>query len=436
MQPAIQPGWKPLLLTEPAMTDFALPAGQKPEQPPLRDIQVMALIGLAHGCSHFFQLVLPSLFPFLKDTFQVSYTELGAVMTVFYVTSGLLQTPAGFLVDRIGARAVLLGGMGLYCTGILLYGLVPSFWMLFPVALLAGIGNSVFHPADYSILNASVNQSRLGRAYGSHTLGGNLGWALAPPLMAGAALLLGWRGALLLAALMGFAILAMLLLGRDKLADDVNSQRRAAAQTSGAAPAASLAPLFSLPVVMCFGYFLLLATGLIGIQNFLPATLGALYGTPLSLATTALTGFLLGASLGVMVGGAIADKGVAPGRIVVGGLFGAAALVVLVSQLDLPAVALIAAIAGAGFLQGCTTPSRDLIVRGAAPKGASGRVFGFVYSGLDAGSATAPLIVGLLLDHGRPEQVLMLVAVMFGLTTLTVFGIRQASQRALNSSAA
>ena len=115
------------------MTDIALPTGQQPEmRPGLNDVQVMALIGVAHGISHFFQLVLPSLFPLLKDDFQVSYAELGAVMTVFYITSGLLQTPAGFLVDRIGARAVLLGGLGLYSIAIALYGLAPGFWMLFP----------------------------------------------------------------------------------------------------------------------------------------------------------------------------------------------------------------------------------------------------------------------------------------------------------------
>ncbi|MBP6819629.1 MAG: MFS transporter [Ferrovibrio sp.] len=405
------------------MTDLALPADQKPELP-FRDMQVMALIGLAHGISHFFQLVLPSLFPLLKDDFQVSYTQLGAVMTVFYVTSGLLQTPAGFLVDRIGARNVLLGGLGLYCAGILLYGLAPSFWMLFPIALLAGAGNSVFHPADYSILNASVNQTRLGRAYGSHTLGGNLGWALAPPLMAGAALLLGWRGALALAAVIGFATLALLLLGRERLAEDVNSKGRA--QSAGG-DKASLAPMLSLPVLVCFGYFLLLAIGLVAIQNFLPTTLDALHGTPLSLATIALTSFLLGASAGVMLGGIVADRGIPPGKIVVFGLLSAAALLLLVARFDLPALPMVAAIAAAGFLQGSTTPSRDLIVRAAAPKGASGRVFGFVYSGLDAGSALAPLAVGLLLDHGAPQHVLVLSAATFALTTLTVYGIRRVS---------
>lgn len=407
------------------MTDFAIPAGQ-PAAPVNRDIKVMALIGIAHGCSHFFQLVLPPLFPFLKDVFAVSYTQLGLVMTLFYVTSGVLQTPAGFLVDRAGARNVLIGGLGIYCTAILLYGLVPSFWMLLPVAVLAGIGNSVFHPADFSILNASVDQKRLGRAYGTHTLGGNLGWALAPVLMAGGAALFGWRAAPVIAALLGYAILAALLLNRDLLKEDAGAARREAAAKGQAQVA--LGPLLTMPVVMCFMYFLLLSFALIGVQNFLPATLEALYGTPLALATTALTAFLLGASVGVMVGGYVADRGVKLEMIVISGLLGAAVMMLLVANLDLPAFLLVGIIAGAGFLQGFTTPSRDLIVRGAAPKGASGRVFGFVYSGLDAGSALAPLVIGLLLDHGMPDRVLWFVAAMLALTTLTAVAIRRKSK--------
>ena len=414
------------------MTDFAIPAGS-PSSVPNRDIRVMALISIAHGCSHFFQLVLPPLFPFLKDDFAVSYTELGLVMTLFYVTSGVLQTPAGFLVDRVGARNVLIGGLAIFCTAILLYGLVPSYWMLVPVAILAGIGNSVFHPADFSILNASVDQKRLGRAYGTHTLGGNLGWGLAPVLMAGGAAVFGWRAAPIIAAFVGYAILAALLLNRDLLKEDAGAARRAAAKAGEKAEAQDtiyLGPLLSLPVVMCFGYFLLLSFALIGTQNFLPATLAALYATPLTLATTALTGFLLGASAGVMVGGWVADKGVKLEAIVISGLLGAAALILLIANLDLPAGALVAAITAAGFLQGFTTPSRDLIVRGAAPKGASGRVFGFVYSGLDAGSAMAPLVIGLLLDHGRADYVLWFVALMLALTTLTAVAIRQSSTKA------
>lgn len=407
------------------MSDLALPAGQPALQPANRDLKVMALIGVAHGCSHFFQLILPPLFPFLREEFQVSYTELGLVMTLFYVTSGLLQTPAGFLVDRIGARRVLTGGLAIFCTAILLYGLAPTYWMLIPVAILAGIGNSVFHPADFSILNASIDQRRLGRAYSTHTLGGNLGWVLAPVLMAAGAALLGWRAGPVIAALVGYAVLAAVLLNRDLLREDTGPRKHGEAAAPKALPYAG--PVLSLPVVMCFLYFLLLAFALSSMQSFLVPTLAALHGTPIQLATAALTAFLLGASVGVIAGGWVADRGVRLEFIVIAGLLGAAGLVLTVSTFALPGTLLVAAIAGAGFLQGFTTPSRDLIVRGAAPKGASGRVFGFVYSGLDAGSAVAPLVIGLLLDHGHADRVLWFVAAMLGLTTLTAVAIRRAS---------
>lgn len=412
------------------MTDLASTPDLRRDNP-RHDISVMILVGLAHGCSHFFQLVLPPLFPFLKDEFNVSYTELGLLMTVFYVTSGLLQTPAGFLVDRFGARLVLTGGLAVYCVGIFLYSLAPSYALLLPAALLAGIGNSVFHPADYSILNASVAQSRLGRAYSSHTLGGNLGWALSPAILGGLAYAFGWRSAALAACLIGVAILAMVIIRRDVLQDDMGKQSRAAKAANPAAQAnLAISPLFSIPVVMCFGYFLLLSTAMIGVQNFLPATLDALYSTPLTVATTALTAFLLGASAGVIVGGAVADRGLSPHLLVAGGLFCAAGVMLLVALLKLPDTVLVSFVALAGFLQGFTTPSRDLIVRAAAPKGATGRVFGFVYSGLDAGSALAPLCLGFLLDHGRADAVLLVVAAMMMFTILTVVGIRQVKQAA------
>lgn len=406
------------------MSDFAIPAGQPAL--PSRDLKVMALIGAAHGCSHFFQLVLPSLFPWLKDAFQVSYTELGLITTCFYVISGTLQTPAGFLVDRIGARKVLIGGLAIFCAAILLLSVVPVFWMLFPVMLLAGIGNCVFHPADYSILSASVDSKRLGVAYGSHTFAGNLGWALAPALMGGIASFAGWHVAPLVAGIIGLVILAALVLNRDLLRDDAGASQRKA-QAGGAVPL-PLAAILTLPVVMCFVYFMFTSIVAIGLQNFLPATLQTLFGTPLAIGATALTGFLLASAVGIMSGGWIADRGLPVEAIVLGGLLGAAALMLVAALVPLPDALLIACIAASGFLFGFTTPSRDLIVRGATPKGASGRVFGFVYSGLDAGSALVPLIMGQLLDHGHADKVLLFVAAILACGSVTAFTVRRKSQ--------
>ncbi|WP_300297464.1 MFS transporter [Ferrovibrio sp.] len=406
------------------MTDFALPAGQPTTQN--RDIKVMALVGAAHGCSHFFQLVLPSLFPFLKDAFQVSYTELGVVTTMFYVISGLLQTPAGYLVDRIGARNVLIGGLGIFCVGILLLSLVPAYWMLFPVMLIAGLGNCVFHPADYSILSASIDPKRLGMAYGTHTFGGNIGWALAPALMGGVASFAGWHAAPAVAAVVGLGILAALVLNRDLLKDDAAATRREARSAGGSA--ATLGPLLTLPVMMCFIYFMFNSTVSIGLQNFLPATLQTLFDTPLAIGTMALTGFLLASAIGIIMGGWAADRGMKVEVIVMAGMLGGAALMLVVAFINLPTALLVGVISAAGFLIGFTVPSRDLIVRGATPKGASGRVFGFVYSGLDAGSAIAPLVIGQLLDHGHADMVLVFVAAVLACGTLTAITVRSRSQ--------
>ncbi len=397
---------------------------EQASRPLMPDIKAVALIGTAHGCSHYFQLVLPSLFPFLIDDFEVSYTELGVLMTLFFVASGLGQPVAGFLVDRFGARAMLLGGLAVYCLGIFMTALAPTFWMLLPAMVLAALGNCVFHPADFTILNASVSAHRLGRAFSVHTLGGNLGWAAAPITMLTVASLFGWRTALLVACGIGLSVLALLVLARRDLRED----RSARAAPGQKAPEIGLAILCSAPVLLCFSYCVLLAAALIAVQNFLPPMLDALRPTPLAVAGTALTGFLLGASVGVLMGGFVADRWRRHGLIIAVGLASSGAMFILVSELPLSSIALVSAISLAGLLQGVTTPSRDLLVRSVTPAGATGRVFGFVYSGLDLGSALAPATVGLLLDGGQPRLVFWLIAAMLFAAIFTAVSIRQSAR--------
>ena len=389
------------------------------------DFKVVSLISLAHGCSHFFQLVLPPLFPLLVAEFNTGYTELGVVMTIFFVTSGFSQVAAGFLVDRFGARRVLLSGLALYCFAIICFALAPAFWMFYGLAVLLGLGNSVFHPADFTIMNGSVDPRRLGRAFGMHTLGGNLGWAVAPGFMLSIALVGGWRVALLAAASLGIAILATLWWSRADLAEvpAADKDRPAARRT---APPLSLLVMISGPVILCFLYFALLALAQIAVQNFLPPTLEALHGTPLQIGNVALTGFLLGASAGVLTGGIMADRSTRYGLTIALGLAGGALMFVVVGNLALSDVVMVAGMVAAGFLLGMTTPSRDLLVRSATPKGATGRVFGFVYSGLDVGSALAPVGVGYMLDTGRAEWVLWLVAAILLLAITTAISVRPA----------
>ena len=396
------------------------------EAPGRGQARVIGLISLAHGASHFYQLALPPLFPHLKEAFAVSYTELGTLMTVFYVSSGVAQTGAGFLVDRFPARTVLLGGLALLCAGILLMGLAPAFWMLFPLAALAGLGNSVFHPADLSILTASIRRTRHGRAYGFHTLGGNLGYALAPIVMVGLALELGWRSALIVAGAVGLLLFLALFFNRHLFLDASDEtpavprprigEGRAAVETGSgwlATVRQGVAPLISVPVMLCFAFFIFLSGATIGLQSFFPALMDQLYGLPVAEGAPLLSVFLFGASGGVLLGGFMAERTGSRHQLVIGvGLASAAAFFVAISLGLFPAAVLGVPFALAGIMVGLTFPSRDMLVRETAAADARGRVFGFVYSGLDTGAAVAPLIVGLLLDHGDPRAVMWLIAAL------------------------
>jgi MFS family permease len=374
-------------------------------------LRVMGLIGVGHGASHFFHLVVPALFPLIKQDLGVSYAQLGLLTTGFFVTSGIFQTVAGFLVDHFGARRILFIGLALLAGGIFLCGLAPGYPSLLVLMCVAGMGNAVFHPADYAILGGSIERGRLGRAYGIHTLGGNLGWAAAPGSMLFLAGFVGWRGALMIGGVAGLVVLGALV-SQAAYLEDGREQRRAAAADADA-PASSIASvLFSFPVLLCFAYFVLLAIALIGTQNFLPAILGSLDGTPLATAGVALTAYLLASSAGTATGMMFADRSERQHLTLAVGLVIAAATIVAVSIGNLGAPMLIGLLAAGGFSLGFTMPSRDLVVRQATPPGATGRVFGFVYSGLDVGSAIAPVGVGLMLDHAMPRQALWFIALM------------------------
>jgi len=396
---------------------------------PSSQYRVMGLIGIAHAASHFFHLVVPALFPVMKDDLGVSYAELGLLASLFFIASGICQPISGFIVDRIGARPTLFAGLGLLAGGIFLCGLAPGYWGLVVLMPIAGIGNSVFHPADYSILGHSVERGRLGRAFGIHTLGGNLGWASAPPVMLGLAAFIGWRGALMVAGGVGITILLVLLTQASKLEDGRTERREIAARAGKPHDAFDVRVLLSLPIILCFVYFLLLAVTQVGIQNFLPSILSNLDGTDLATGGAALTAFLLGSSAGTVIGMVLADRMESHSTVVAGGLIVAAALLLVVADVRFEAAGIISTMALAGFALGFTLPSRDLVVRKATPPGATGRVFGFVYSGLDAGGATTPVIIGLMLDHGLARQTLWLSSGALVLAIVTALVISSASQR-------
>ena len=389
-----------------------------------RDVEVIALVSTAHGLSHFYQLVLPPLFPFITREFGISYGEVALTTGLFYAVSGLAQTPAGFLVDRFGARNVLLGGLGLAAASAGFIGLVPSFWMMLPLVVLAGLGNCVFHPADYSILTHTVSPKRMARAYGVHTLSGNLGWTLAPVTMLGLASAVGWRGALVAASLLGLgAVIVFASLSRTLHA--ARRERKLMAAPKGAQRFSYLSLLATPAILLCFAYFVLLSIALVGNQTFMPTALNTLYGTSLATANFALTMYLAGSSLGIIAGGFAADRSRRHERIVALGLLLSAALMMLIGSVAMPDPLIVACVALAGFATGTTTPSRDMLVRSATPPGSTGKVFGFVYSGLDLGSAVTPPVLGWFLDRGVPQMVFVLAAAALLLTVATVLGLKR-----------
>ena len=391
-----------------------------------RDLKVTTIVTGAHTTDHFLQLVLPPLFPLLKITYDVSYTDLGLLMALFYVASGLCQTPAGFLVDRFGARRVLVGGLATLSCAIVLIGLAPTFTLMCPLMVIAGVGNSVFHPADYSLMTASVSKHYLARAYGVHTFGGNLGWALAPMIILGLSALVGWHMALVLAGLFGLLIATFVFVSGGVLLEESELLRRKGG-SRGPMLKGDIVLLFSTPILLCFVYFALLSVALVGIQTFLPATLHALRGTSLTAAGVALTAYLAGSASGILAGGFAADRTRAHERVVALGLASAAALLFAVGSIPFPDFWLAAVLAAAGFAAGFTTPSRDMLARGATPSGATGKVFGFIYSGLDLGSAITPIILGLLLDRRMPLYVFVVSAAALALAIVTTFGIKRTS---------
>jgi MFS family permease len=385
----------------------------------------MGLVGAAHWASHFFHLVLPAVFLLLHDEFQISFAALGLLTTLMYGASGLAQTAAGFMVDRFGARRVLLSGLTLLSTATLACGLVNSYWMLLPLSALAGLGNSVFHPADLSILTAKVSPHRLGRGYATHALCGNLGWAAAPTFMITISQIWDWRVAIICSGLIGLAIVAAFLIWGADLEDTPDTSAAVEPIPMGRMMD-NVRLLLSTTIISCFLYFAFLAAALIGIQSFGMPAMVDMFGLTLAEASRSVTGFLLGTAGGIFIGGILADRTDRHDRIAISGMITSSLFIFYIAMTSGLAPAMVLGLlVAAGVASGVTTPSRDMLVRAAAPKGASGRVFGFVYSGLDLGSALIPLALGFALDQGRPETVFYAAAGFMAVTALTVVQVRR-----------
>jgi MFS family permease len=384
-----------------------------------RDVRIIGLIGVAHAFSHFFQLALPPLFPLLRADFDVSWTLLGALVGVFYAGSGAMQFASGFAVDRFGARPVLLGGLALLAGGTVLAGLAPNVYWMFPIVALMGVGNGVFHPCDFAILNANVAPRRLSHAYSTHGVGGSLGYAISPVVSYGLAAAFNWRVSLAVMGLAGVVALAVLAHQRIYLTSHRASDGHAHSLRGSM-------DLFLQPaILLCFAYFVIQTTASIGLQTFLPSALNSAFAVPLVLAATAVTAYLLGSTGGIVAGGFIAARTERHDIVAAGGLIGGAAMLAMVGLAGVSGAMVIPAFALTGFMMGATGPSRDLIVRNATPKGAAGRVYGFVYSGLDLGATLGPVWFGLMLDHGQGREMFYVIAVLLALAVGTVVRVRR-----------
>ena len=379
------------------------------------DATVIGLISFAHGMSHFYQLLLAPLFPFVKDELGVSYAALGFLVALFYTLSGLLQPLAGFVVDRYGARAVLLGGIVFFIAGITVQGFASSYAMLALGAALGGIGNSVFHPADFAILNARVSPSRLGYAFSAHGVVGYVGYAVAPLFSVSIGAAYGWQAALLSGAAMGIGLLALLLLNLRHL--EIQTRKSASIRSDAKV-------LFTAPVVLCFAYFTVFAAGLTGLQSFGVSAMVEQFRMAATAASSALTAYLVSAALGILAGGFVATRTTRHDYVAAVGMGVNALAILAVATYAVPGAGVAVALAIAGFASGIVAPSRDLIVRASTPPGAAGRVFGFVYSGLDVGAFATPVFYGWMLDQHMPHAVFYAVAAFTFAAMLTVLLVR------------
>jgi len=392
-----------------------------PAVPLRQDAQVIGLVGLAHAASHFGHLLLPPLFPVFMTEFALSYSQLGALMSVFFVVSGLGQASSGFVVDKVGARPILFAALGLFVLASALASMVTGYTGLLAVAALAGLANATFHPVDFTILNQRVSAPRLGHAFSMHGLTGNLGWAAAPVFFATISSLSHWRMAYLAAAGLYLAVLALLFVNRDKLSTQV-------APRHADAPLEHSMAFMKLPVVWwCFAFFLLSTMTLAVVQSFSVSILQAMHGISFEAATLTLTAYMLFGALGMLVGGFVAARSRHSDRVVASCMATAAVLLALCGSGFFGATMTMVVLATTGFAIGIGGPSRDMMIKKATPKGATGRVYGLVYSGLDTGFAISPLLFGVLMDRGWYGTTLLGAAVVLLLSVVAALGVGRRS---------
>ena len=389
-----------------------------------QDARIIGLIGTGHFLSHFYMLCLAPLFITWRVEFDVSYAMLGLALALMSGTTAVLQTPVGFWVDRYGARGFLVGGTLLMALSISAMSFATEYWMILVLAVCSGIGNSVIHPADYAILAGSIRKEFMGRAFAAHTFTGNLGFALAPPVIALLLPWIGWRGALLLVGLLGIPVV-LAILWQSRVLREQTKPREAGVRVGGREL------LLSRPILLFFGFFMLSAMAGSGMQAFVITVLGQLWATPVEIASFVLTGYMVGATSGTLVGGYVADK-------TKRNLFTfvlvltlcAMGCILMLGLLPMPGWLLPVVGLTAGLCMGSSRTPRDVMLKDACPPGEIGKVFGFVSAGLPLGGAITPVPLGLLIDAGLAWLVLPVVAGLLGLSLLCAGGARESAAAA------
>jgi MFS transporter, FSR family, fosmidomycin resistance protein len=380
--------------------------------------RLIGAICAAHMMSHYYMLLLAPLFAFVRDDFKVSYTELALALTVFNVVSGLLQTPIGFIVDRFGARMVLIAGLAVSTIAYAVAGIANSYWVFVAMYGVGGLGNTVFHPADYSLLSHHAPKQKIGQVFAFHSFAGIVGSAIAPPTLLYMQHLFGWRGAYVGASIIGLIVLAALIAQPEP--ESVEPHAARAPTKARADASATWSVLLTAPILLNLAYFVLTSIMGGGLNTYLVVALGALHATPVGIANMALTSLLAFNALGVLAGGFLAGRTTHHAMVAASGLAVGGVVTALVGLFNLPAVGLIALMGFSGFCVGATYPSRDMLVRAVTPPGAYGLVFGFVSVGFNIGASIAPIVYGYLMDTGAPRMVFLLSAAVSILCISTV----------------
>ncbi len=389
---------------------------------------LLTQVSAGHLVSHLHMMALPALLPVLPGAMGVGFVELGLALSVFNIVSALVQAPLGFAVDRFGARRILMAGLLL---GSCSFGSLAVFgsyaWLLVAMAL-AGLANGVYHPADYAMLSAGIQGSRMGRAFSIHTFSGFIGGAMAPGLLMGIAALGGVRWAFAATALAG--LVAWLLLRTGASATEAPKAHPHQEATKSGAPTVRPLSILTPAIAMLTLLYVLLSLSTSSIEKFSVSALVGGYGMNLPWASTAVTAFLFSSAFGVLAGGALADRTRRHGLVAAAAFACAAILTALVAWGRLPEMVLVLCLGAAGFLTGVIAPSRDMLVRAAAPAGAEGRAFGIVSTGFNIGGAIGPVLFGWLLDRGHFGAIFGAAVVFMTLTVgLTLVQEHRAARR-------